>query len=197
MIFQLPNVIFHRILFASSEMKTTFGERLQAIREAKGLTLPELSKRSHLGLATLFRYQQLADPGAIAYDALVRLTGALEVDVRYLTGEDQVLAALEAPQVASRESLKRFLEKVVASPRLHRGLIRIQDDPAAPKSIQQWGDFWRLLQRFTGRSGPGQQVPTGAPDNEKRPMLRVVPSGVEGKKPSREGRTKLRMIASR
>ncbi len=128
-----------------------FGQRLHAIREAKRLTLPELSKRSHLGVATLFRYQQMENAGTVTYDALARLASALEVDVRYLTGENQELSVLEPAAVASRESLRRFIEVASISPRDQRGLMRIQDDPAAPKTTSDWQNFWRLVQCFRGK----------------------------------------------
>lgn len=170
-----------------------FGQRLQAIREEKHLTLPELSKRSRLGVATLFRYQQMADPGTIAYDALGRLATALEVDVRYLTGENQELCSLDAPQVAARESLRRFLDASTISPRLQRGLMRIQDDPAAPKTISEWHDFWRLIQRFGGRNDPRRDAPPSTSDKVGR-TLRALPSPASANK-SREGRRDLRGIA--
>jgi transcriptional regulator with XRE-family HTH domain len=170
-----------------------FGQRLRAIREEKDLTLPELSKLARLGVATLFRYQQMADPGAIAYDALGRLATALEVDVRCLTGENQELCALEPCKVASRESLRRFLDASAISPRLQRGLMRIQDDPAAPKTVSQWEDFWRLIQRFGGRSDPRQEVAPSSPDNAK-PTLRALPSPASANK-SRGGRRNLRSVA--
>jgi transcriptional regulator with XRE-family HTH domain len=170
-------------------MKATFGERLQAIREAKALTLPELSRRSKLGVGTLFRYQKLAHPGAVTYDALVRLANGLEVDMRYLTGEDPLLLPLDPSQVAARESLKRFLEQVAVSYRLRRGFIRIQDDPAAPRSIQQWKNFWRLLQQFTGQSGPKKSTQAANQRNGRKPVLRVLPSRTTGK-PSHEDMTR-------
>lgn len=155
-------------------MDVTFGRRLEDIREAKALTLPELSKRSQLGLATLCRYQKMASPGRIAYEALVRLANALEVDVGYLTGEDQVLVRLEPFQVAARESLKRFLELKALPRRLRAGLTRIQDDPAAPRSTQQWEDFWRLLRQATGRSRPKQRVETTSQRSEQKSALRLL-----------------------
>jgi|SRR5208282_2753852 len=164
-------------------MNATFGERLQSIREAKALTLQELSERSHLGVGTLFRYQKMADPGAITYDALVRIADSLEVDVRYLTGEDQFLVPLEPFRVAARESLKRFLGQTTVSYRLRRGFIRIQDDPAAPRSVRQWEDFWRLLRQFTGQSGPKKPIQAPSQRNEKKPFLRVLPSRTTGKPP--------------
>jgi transcriptional regulator with XRE-family HTH domain len=164
-------------------MNAAFGKRLQAIREAKALTLPQLSKRSQLGVGTLFRYQKMADPKAVTYDALVRIANGLEVDVRYLTGEDQLLVSLEPSQVAARESLKRFLEQTAVSYRLRRGFIRIQDDPAAPRSVRQWEDFWRLLQQFTGQSGPKKSIEAPSQRNEKKPVLRVLPSMTTGKPP--------------
>jgi transcriptional regulator with XRE-family HTH domain len=167
-----------------------FGQRLQAIRDAKGLTLPELSKRSLLGVATLFRYQQLENAGTIAYDALVRLASALEVDVRYLIGENQELSVLDPAAVASRESLRRFIDAASISPRQQRGLMRIQDDPAAPKTISGWKNFWRLVQCFRGKD-PYREG--DATSNE--PRLQVVGPPTQLKSSGRAKHRGLRHVA--
>jgi transcriptional regulator with XRE-family HTH domain len=176
MVFQLSAVRFS-LDTGRRKMKDTFGARLRALREAKALTLPQLSKRSRLGVATLFRYERMAAPGAVAYDALVRLSDALEVDARYLTGEDRSLVALEASEVAARESLKRFLERMPAAGRLRHGFCRIQDDPAAPRSVRQWDNFARLLGQVIGQNDPKPRVESArGRQREKKVVVQALHS---------------------
>lgn len=164
-------------------MASRYGDRILALREAKALTLQELAKRSQLGVGTLCRYEKMSDPGSLAYESISRLADALEVDVRYLTGEDDALLSLEPSQAAARESLKRFLQRNLLSPRLRRCFTRVQDDPAAPKSVRAWEDLWRLLQQFIGRSGPKKFTDITAEEDVKKPF--PVLSGRPTKKPSR------------
>jgi transcriptional regulator with XRE-family HTH domain len=163
-------------------MASGFGDRISGLRKAKKLTLQELADRSQLGVGTLSRYEKMPNPEVLAYRSISRLADALEVDVRYLTGEDEALLTLEPSQAAARESLKRFLLENSISPKLRRCFTRVQDDPAAPKSVRAWEDLWRLLQQFIGRSGPKKSTENTGEEDARKPF-RVL-SGRSPKKPS-------------
>lgn len=131
----------------------TLGERILALRELKGLTLPDLAAQSGVSIATINRYE--LDPNSNYRRTSVDLLAkALEVEVAYLLG---VAAAdvlrLSVKRVAARHSLERFLEAGTFTKTQRDRFRRIQDHAAAPVTVQQWRDFWALIRGFFGR-GP-------------------------------------------
>ena len=156
-----------------------FGQRVRALRKAKQMTLPELSKRAKIGLGTLSRYERQRATGRIAHTYLQRLADALEVDLAFLTDDVLGSAGASATDVAAREALKRFLATHDDLPkRTLRGLQRVQDDRAAPKTIDRWVDFWRLVQILSGKDSPLKAMgPTARLSRTKKPILRMIPGG--------------------
>lgn len=160
-----------------AEVPGSLSERLLALRELKGYTQPQLASRCGVSKATISRYED--DPDANFTRASIDLIAAgLEVDAAYLLGYDLELTTLPVRTVASRESLRRFLDRTAFPRRLRTRFIRIQDHSAAPITVQGWNDFWLLVSGFFGRP-PASKVSlatSDGPDNSlrvRREMLRA------------------------
>jgi transcriptional regulator with XRE-family HTH domain len=91
-------------------LHSTFGQRLQELRLARGLTQRELAARAGIQEATLSRYEN--DLHVYQWESLVLLSDALDTSSDYLLGQTDVQAPIRmlvAMQELSQETL-RLLE---------------------------------------------------------------------------------------
>jgi transcriptional regulator with XRE-family HTH domain len=130
-------------------MDPSLGERIKRLREVKQWTLEQLADASGVDKGQISRYEKnTADPGTKSLAAVAR---ALDVRAGFFFGEIQELEELTPHQVATRESLRRFLEDGSLFAESKRKRYRdVVDLPAAPLTMQGWKDLEELLRRLSG-----------------------------------------------
>jgi transcriptional regulator with XRE-family HTH domain len=133
-----------------------FGKRLERLRKIKNLTQQELATAAGISLGSVSKYEGLRTADSVDLGYLRKLANAMDLEVAQLTGSDPETSKLTLEQLAVYESLKRFLVASDLGSKEIRRLERLRDDVASPKTKGQWTDFWRLVQRMSGRPLPGE-----------------------------------------
>jgi transcriptional regulator with XRE-family HTH domain len=131
-----------------------FGIRIKGLREAKSWSQTDLVMASGLSAPTISRYEGTGDAPAVNWKNMQKLADALDVDERYLEGRRPDLDALSFDLVAAEESLRRFLEASTVQRKDAIKYARLAKESIAPKTVQAWKDFVRLLRLFLGKDVP-------------------------------------------
>ena len=128
---------------ALSEHTTAVGQRLRALREARGITLSALAKRAGIGKATLSRLETGVQNPTL--ETLYAVTGQLGVP----------LAAVLAPPPAESDSTPPV---VISGAAVEGALLAVFDEPTATYEL------YRLLIR-AGASQTSPAHPTGVTEH--------------------------------
>jgi transcriptional regulator with XRE-family HTH domain len=134
------------------------GQRMRAVRDAKGLTLQYVASRlGDVAHTTVHDHERSADP---KHSTVLRIAEILEVAPAFLRGEDSTLETLGIERVVRRESLRVYCEthKVEASERTK--LSRLQDFAAAPRAVDAWRVLHALIGVYSGRSPDAALLPS-------------------------------------
>jgi transcriptional regulator with XRE-family HTH domain len=156
------------------------GERVRAVREAKGLTQSYVADRLGVVQTTIGMYEKSAD---LKHSVIKKLANALEVEHRYLTGEDPTLEPLGVARVVRHESQRIFLASISGLADADReGYSRIKNHRAAPKTVQEWTEFREMLGDYFGGAPDRQPIP---PQDDNSPPLAPTESGTAKKRMAR------------
>jgi transcriptional regulator with XRE-family HTH domain len=122
------------------------GQRIRAVREAKGLTQVEVAQRLEVVQTTIGMYEKSAD---LKHSVIRQLAEILEVSTSYLTGDDPVLEPLGEWRVTRMESLRIFLrshQSLTEEERL--GFQRIQGHALAPATVAGWRSLRNMIRTY-------------------------------------------------
>ena len=116
------------------------GERIRALRELRGISQGELSKRS--GVSRAYVWQLESANHSLGYKILKRLAAALEIPLPFLV-DDQLWANKTPKQIASRGGLALYLESADVS-EVEKTSLSIVAEKAGP-NLPRDLDGWRVV----------------------------------------------------
>src|SRR5438132_14348387 len=125
-------------------MASTAGEKLAALRAAKGWGHRELAERVDVSVSTVWRWEQRRfNPER---EELERLADALDVRSGYLSDRDLPEFANKGPwQIAAAESLRMFLDELEPAARQRAARYsHAAELEIAPRTRADWHRFHSL-----------------------------------------------------
>ena len=141
--------VYGCVVALSAQPFLTPGERIGRLCNVKGISPEEFAQRLGVDYSTAARYMRSGTPPA---KRLRQIAMLLQVPQGFLLGDqspDWIDRTVE--QVASFESLKRYLDRLEGEPRRRAEKYRRGVDlPAAPKTIEQWEQLDAFLRAISG-----------------------------------------------
>jgi transcriptional regulator with XRE-family HTH domain len=155
----------------------TFGELLSVLRDdVKGLNLTDVAKAAGVSIGSLSKYENLESAERLDVGTVQRIANALDVDWQPLTDPTR-FQNVEAVRVfAASEALRIFAEQARIKPAQRSRLARLVEDPAAPVTLRGWSDFWRLVQRLSGKPSGTAAAPEQREERSRRAPLKMLSS---------------------
>lgn len=153
-------------------MAFTFGQKLAAVRKARGLTKASLANRCRFARSTIERYERdLMDVSSAHARTLGRV---LQVTAGYFITDDDQRDSMTMEELLSIESLKCFCQVQTTATADRAHLERIAGHGSSPNTIEGWQAILTLA-----KDGlllfPADENSTRTDREEMAPKLAVVP----------------------